>query len=73
MDEHRCQNHPDREGQYFCSKYMRYLCEECAVCQDPELYCKFRSGCLIWEKHRAERRGLIEARAQEMAKGRDAK
>jgi len=29
------------------------MCEECARCRDPELYCKFRSACPIWfmDKH----------------------
>jgi hypothetical protein len=29
-------------------KHNTYLCEECLKCQDPELYCKFRSACPIW-------------------------
>ena len=44
-----CIKHPDREGKYYCSKYQKYLCDECLKCQDPGLYCKFRKMCFIWE------------------------
>ena len=43
-----CQHHPGRETSFYCSKHQLYLCEECLKCQDPELYCKFRSACPIW-------------------------
>lgn len=43
-----CVNHPDRETNYLCSKKNIYLCEECLACSDPQLYCKFRSSCIIW-------------------------
>lgn len=42
-----CKNHPEREGQYYCSKHQYYLCQECVQCLDPTLYCKYRSACLI--------------------------
>ena len=44
----KCINHPDRETEIICSKHSIYLCEECLVCRDPEIYCKFRSSCQIW-------------------------
>ncbi len=44
----KCINHPDRETEIMCSKHNIYLCEECFVCRDPEIYCKFRSSCQIW-------------------------
>jgi uncharacterized 2Fe-2S/4Fe-4S cluster protein (DUF4445 family) len=44
-----CYKHSDRAGRYYCSKYERYLCEDCIKCQDPSLYCKFRKMCFIWE------------------------
>lgn len=47
-----CVNHKDREGKGYCSKYNRYLCEECMKCQDPGLYCKFRKACVVWERDR---------------------
>ena len=49
----KCINHPDRETSLLCSKHNVYMCEECAHCRDPELYCKFRSACPIWfmDKH----------------------
>jgi hypothetical protein len=43
-----CVKHPDRETSYLCLKQNIHLCEECLVCNDPELYCKFRSSCIIW-------------------------
>ncbi|THB71419.1 MAG: hypothetical protein D6B25_18550 [Desulfobulbaceae bacterium] len=43
----KCRNHPDREARYQCSKYGYYLCDNCLNCNDPELYCKFRSSCVI--------------------------
>lgn len=43
-----CVNHPDRETNYVCLKKNVYLCDECLACSDPELYCKFRSSCIIW-------------------------
>jgi uncharacterized 2Fe-2S/4Fe-4S cluster protein (DUF4445 family) len=44
----KCINHPDRETRFFCMKHQLYLCEECLVCKDPQLYCKHRSSCPIW-------------------------
>ncbi len=44
-----CYKHSDRAGKYFCSKYERFLCDDCLRCQDPSLYCKFRKMCFIWE------------------------
>ena len=43
-----CVNHPDRETNYLCLKHNIYLCEECLECRDPEIYCKYRSSCVIW-------------------------
>ncbi len=44
-----CEKHPGKEGSFFCAKYTRYLCDRCMGCSDPDLYCKFRKRCLIWE------------------------
>ena len=44
----QCSCNPEIETNFLCMKYDRYLCEECLSCQDPELYCKFRSSCPIW-------------------------
>ncbi len=48
-EQNKCTEHPDKEGAYHCSKYNRYMCAECIKCQDPTLFCKFRTSCLIWE------------------------
>jgi hypothetical protein len=42
-----CKNHPERETGYLCQKHDFYLCEECLRCSDPDIYCKFRSSCVI--------------------------
>jgi hypothetical protein len=44
----KCRNHPDRDTRIRCMKNEVDLCGECAVCQSPELYCKFRTSCPIW-------------------------
>ena len=44
----QCACHPDIETRFLCIKHNLYLCEECLKCQNPELYCKFRSACPIW-------------------------
>ncbi len=43
-----CVNHPDRETRFMCMKHGTHLCEECLVCRDPNIYCKFRTSCPIW-------------------------
>lgn len=43
----KCKNHPQVETSYYCSKHQHYLCEECLKCADPDIYCKFRSACVI--------------------------
>jgi len=42
-----CNEHPDRETSYMCTKHGIYMCEECMTCRDPQLYCKFRTSCTI--------------------------
>ena len=59
--ESRCARHPKEAGKYYCSKYHRYLCEDCLCCQDAALYCKSRTQCVIWEVSRHERRENAEA------------
>jgi uncharacterized 2Fe-2S/4Fe-4S cluster protein (DUF4445 family) len=56
-----CYKHSDRAGKYYCSKYERYLCEDCIKCQDPSLYCKFRKMCFIWE---AVKHGMPDMEAE---------
>jgi hypothetical protein len=48
----RCINHPDRETSILCMKHDLAMCEECATCRDPELYCKHRTACPIWFEHK---------------------
>jgi len=64
----KCRNHPDRETHYLCSKHNVYMCEECLKCNDPELYCKFRSACPIWYMERRKKRWEKEQRAEESIK-----
>lgn len=42
-----CHRHPDREGSYYCEKDCAYMCEECACCHSPRIYCQFRTACVI--------------------------
>lgn len=51
-----CRNHPGREALQQCQKHGHYLCSECLVCPDPELYCKFRSACTIWYAYKEQLR-----------------
>ena len=43
-----CVNHPDKPAAMVCMKYQIHVCEQCASCRDPKLYCKHRSACLTW-------------------------
>lgn len=58
-----CVNHPEIESQSVCMKYSKHLCDQCATCQDPELYCKFRSACTIWFLEKAARRSAAKGRS----------
>ncbi len=42
-----CYRHPDREAQYYCEKDGNYMCEECACCHSPRIYCQHRTSCVI--------------------------
>jgi hypothetical protein len=44
-----CTNHPGKETAFRCEKDGTYLCDECLICPNPNIYCKFRTGCIIWE------------------------
>jgi hypothetical protein len=44
----KCKNHPETEAGYFCMKHKQYHCDKCVKCEDGELYCKFRSSCVIF-------------------------
>ncbi len=61
----KCRNHPDRETHYLCSKHNVYMCEDCLKCNDPELYCKFRTACPVWYMERRKARWEKEKRAEE--------
>ena len=64
----KCRNHPERETSYLCSKHNVYMCEECLKCNDPELYCKFRSACPIWFMERRKARWEKEKHDEERIK-----
>ncbi len=44
----KCKNHLDVETRYVCLKFKYYVCNKCLKCTDPEIYCKFRSSCVIF-------------------------
>lgn len=44
----KCKNHPDMEAGYLCMKHQKHLCDKCVKCDDKDLYCKFRTSCMIF-------------------------
>lgn len=67
----KCRNHPDIDTPIVCQKndsrgYCPQCLEEGAPCFDPEVYCKFRSQCVIWEL--AREKGL-HRQSDEAAEG----
>lgn len=42
-----CENTESDKQTYRCEKHRIDMCDECLRCKDPELYCKFRSSCMI--------------------------
>ncbi len=59
----KCVNHPDRETNIVCQRMpARGYCDECleagAPCFEPEVYCKFRTSCVIREM--AREKGITE-------------
>jgi len=61
----RCRNHVDREAAAVCQKHAAGFCAECCECRDalrccacldPQVYCQFRTQCMIWEHERERRR-----------------
>ena len=64
----KCRKHTDRETSYLCSKHNVYMCEECLKCNDPDIYCKFRSACTIWFMERRKARWEKEKHAEDAIK-----
>jgi hypothetical protein len=42
-----CYRHSDRDGTYYCEKDGNHMCEQCACCHSPRIYCQFRTACVI--------------------------
>lgn len=42
-----CYRHPDRDAKFYCQKDGNYMCEECACCHSPRVYCQYRTACVI--------------------------
>ena len=61
-----CKNHPSVQTQNFCQKYSIFLCEKCLKCIDREIFCKFRSACII--HYRVKYEGDTEMIAEEKDK-----
>ncbi|MBW1981144.1 MAG: hypothetical protein JRJ12_07965 [Deltaproteobacteria bacterium] len=66
IDKYKCRYHPDREAVIACEKHGYGYCSECLenckACTDPELYCKFRTHCIIWEEcHREIKKKRTQA------------
>jgi hypothetical protein len=49
----KCRFHPNVAARVFCNKleygYCASCLESCVACTDPELYCRHRDYCIIWE------------------------
>ena len=63
-----CANHPERETSFICMKHDVFLCEACLACRDPNLYCTFRTSCVIWFSER-ETRGRRTTPGDERSEG----
>jgi hypothetical protein len=57
---HTCYYHADTEAPYYCQKDDNYMCEACAKCYTPRIYCQYRKLCPIFFLER-------ERRAEELA------
>ena len=42
-----CDNAEAGTARYRCEKHCLEMCNACLKCKDPDLYCKFRSACMI--------------------------
>jgi hypothetical protein len=53
VDKYHCRFHPNEKAVLYCEKYEYGYCRGCLTgslaCPDPELYCKFRTHCIVWE------------------------
>ncbi len=47
MSDCRCHDAGAGNPTYRCEKHNIEMCDACLHCKDPELYCKFRSACMI--------------------------
>ena len=51
-----CNDYEEGRQTFQCRKYEAAMCLACLRCKDPELYCKFRSACLIHFMEKEQRR-----------------
>jgi hypothetical protein len=68
----RCRFHPEQEALIWCEKYEYGYCRSCAeqsACTDPDLYCKFRTQCLLWYAHGKIRKHQRERDAPKVGRG----
>ena len=45
----QCTKHPELPARFRCEKLDVNMCERCMECRSPELHCKHRTQCIIWE------------------------
>ncbi len=55
-----CEEHEAERQTYPCRKHGVEMCAACMHCKDPDLYCKFRSACLIHFMDKERRRGTLD-------------
>ena len=56
-----CEHYREDAVHYECQKNQVKLCEACAKCKDPSIYCKFRPSCIIHFMEKERSRTLKQA------------
>ncbi len=68
----KCKFHPEEDALVSCQKNGFGFCRNCCEvtekglgcsCSSPDIYCKFRQGCMISYKEKEYKRGLEESKA----------
>ncbi|MCF8069819.1 MAG: hypothetical protein K9L30_14660 [Desulfobacterales bacterium] len=55
-----CETNSDSDTGYLCMKHHIWIPNDNIHCHDPELYCKYRTSCLIWFMDKRNGHGLDE-------------
>jgi hypothetical protein len=60
----RCERH-QQPAAGFCEKYNVWMCAECRRCQAPQLYCQYRTACLVFADEEETPAAIHGARSEE--------